>query len=724
MSAETHLESAISQVSLFRRGAIVTREAALEGERWPEEVVLTGLPLSLRDTSARARLVAAEDEAELAQPIDVRIELELPPAEDEPAALDDEEAELRQCLRKIEALELALARIDEAAAGLDRVTLTLPEPTDDSLPPPISTAAWTATSSWLESAHRGWAERRDELRGDLRDEQERRQRLERALEQQGRTLDTSRLKKRAVVTLAPRADADRATLELEYEVPGASWRPTYVVRIARDGQDARLEVGALVTQRTGEDWERVRLAASTADLEREIELPELKSLRIGRRQRAPRRPAWRPPPEGLEELFASLDQAQQSRPPTAASPEEPLWKKRRDAEALAREVEHAPRRQPREEESPKLADWEPEPEMEEDELVPSDLVSFGGAPAPGSPTAPPPPPMAKMKEVANRQPARARASAELAEDGPAAPPAEAPVELEPGRELLDYRSLRLAGGDAPPEVRGRLQPMDLSDALGADRPSRQLETIRRRLDEARREAEQLDAFPEATISLERSSAAFDYRYAAQGRVEIPSDGQLHTVPLFRRTGEATITLVVVPRESDQAVRLATLDNPLGAPVLAGPAEVYLDGEYLTTTQLETTPPEGRLSVGLGVEEALKVARRTSFEEISKGLLGGHLELKHKVEVEVASRLSAAVTVEVRERLPVLDEDEKEIGLELAEVEPPWQRWKQDPDHPLRGGRRWRFELAPGAQKALRYGYTILIDAKQELVGGNRREQEA
>src|SRR6202012_4401018 len=80
----------------------------------------------------------------------------------------------------------------------------------------------------------------------------------------------------------------------------------------------RLQLRAAIAQRSGEDWRGVKLSLSTANLERATELPELRSLRIGRAQPAPPKSGWREPPPGLDELFGSFDAS--VRPHTISQP--------------------------------------------------------------------------------------------------------------------------------------------------------------------------------------------------------------------------------------------------------------------------------------------------------------------------------------------------------------------------------------------------------------------
>ncbi|MET8539517.1 DUF4139 domain-containing protein, partial [Kitasatospora sp. NPDC004799] len=104
------------------------------------------------------------------------------------------------------------------------------------------------------------------------------------------------------------ADVD-LELELEYGVPAARWVPAYRLSYRTGADTAHLVLRAAVAQRTGEDWTGVRLALSTADLDRRTDLPRLASLRIGRSQPAPPPSGWREPPAGLTDLFTGYDAA-------------------------------------------------------------------------------------------------------------------------------------------------------------------------------------------------------------------------------------------------------------------------------------------------------------------------------------------------------------------------------------------------------------------------------
>ncbi len=72
-----------------------------------------------------------------------------------------------------------------------------------------------------------------------------------------------RTERAGVVTLGV-AQACTVELALTYVVRDAAWSPSYAVRATGDRSAVTVEYDALVVQRTGEDWDGVRLALSTA----------------------------------------------------------------------------------------------------------------------------------------------------------------------------------------------------------------------------------------------------------------------------------------------------------------------------------------------------------------------------------------------------------------------------------------------------------------------------
>ncbi|MFE5581652.1 DUF4139 domain-containing protein [Kitasatospora sp. NPDC056531] len=515
--------------------------------------------------------------------------------------------------------------------------------------------------------------------------------------------------------LEPGPGPDRELeLELEYSVPTARWVPAYRLSYRTGSDTGHLVLRAAVAQHTGEDWTGVRLALSTADLDRRTDLPKLSSLRIGRGQPAPPPSGWREPPAGLSDLFTGYDAATATR--TAAERNTPLPV---SAPVAAKAARMAGR--------PGGA----RPELLADEAAPAG-PSGGGllsvqepgqappqAPPQGAVPAPPPPgfagygappalsaPAAPMPQAPGgampAEPHRARLRSPRATP----PPATGGFALD--TTLLDYPDLLLAGPDAPAGRRGTLRP----NPVRVER-----DELKRFLPGGREGGRLRDlTLPRHAVPPRESAGSFDHRFDAAAPADIPSDGTWHTVTVDEIPLSVRPEYVTVPAVEEKVYATLALANRTDRAVLAGPVEVTVDEEFLLTAALPTLAPGGTRRLGIGVTESIEVARRTELRESATGMLKGNSTvLDHRVHVQLANRLGRAVTVEVRERVPVTSDAEIRI-----EERADWHA----PTEPAPGcppsTRLWRVDLPPGGRTELDGGYQIKIPAGKAIVGGNRR----
>ena len=133
--------------------------------------------------------------------------------------------------------------------------------------PKPNTPAWAKTLDALRARRAALAEERRKLDVALRGLQLTADKIRRQLAQVGGAGE--RAYRTAAVTVGCRA-LSQVTATVSYVVGGASWQPEYDIDVAPRGRGktgpavARLTVGALVRQATGEDWTNVRLMLSTA----------------------------------------------------------------------------------------------------------------------------------------------------------------------------------------------------------------------------------------------------------------------------------------------------------------------------------------------------------------------------------------------------------------------------------------------------------------------------
>ncbi|MEV6975364.1 DUF4139 domain-containing protein [Kitasatospora sp. NPDC093806] len=740
--------SVLDSVVVHAAGAVCrrrTRVAVPPGGR----LRLTGLPKGIDQGSLRARVLAgpagaAVTEARLEAVTELREPSELPELRRELNEARERESALRERHR------LVLAAIDETAA----LRAVPPARRRDEQLRRTPADAWLELAEFVDERLTALHGRAEELHHALELAQHETELLTDRLARSSSADRSATVETAATVLLTlalappptaegapgPGPDGDSAPapapgpdgasdleleLELEYAVPAARWVPSYRLSYRSGADTGRLVLRASVAQLTGEDWTGVRLALSTADLDRRTDLPKLRSLRIGRSQPTPPPSGWREPPAGLSDLFAGYDAVGPRPLPGGRGPGAAATEPRPAAPVILAATPAI---------APAAATRPQAPGGLRSADEPPAFAGYGG-PAPSP--APPPPPAPAARSARARRAAAAPEGLELggaafdapdfllagAPGGSGAAPAPSttpPAPPVPDDLLLDYPALELLGPDAAADRRGTLR-----------RPSARPGSAHRTPGAAPYGAGPYGSglhntgpydaglhglpLPHHAVPPRVSAGSFDHRFDAAAPADIPSDATWHTVTIDEIPVSVRPEYVTVPSVEEKVYATLVITNPTERAVLAGPVELTVDDRYLLTAALPTLAPGGVRRLGIGVDESVEVTRRTELRESTAGMLNSSTVLDHRVHVELANRLGRPITVEVRERVPVSSDADVRIE-ERADWHAPAE---PSPDHPA-GTRLWRVDLPPGGRAELDGGYQIKIPAGKAIVGGNRR----
>jgi uncharacterized protein (TIGR02231 family) len=288
--------------------------------------------------------------------------------------------------------------------------------------------------------------------------------------------------------------------------------------------------------------------------------------------------------------------------------------------------------------------------------------------------------------------------------------------------FLDYERL-VMGNVSERSSRGKLRPSGDHELMVLAGLSVQVDVVLAVASRAFSSASAVGGLPlPALYQPVVSFQSFDYRYDCEQRVDVPSTGKWITVPVMTCSVGLALEHVCVPAVEPKVYRTLTVKNASVHALLPGPVDVTAGDEFLLTASLPAIPPGAHdARLGIGVEEAIKVARKTTFKESTGGFLGGSTVLPHEVEVEVNNRLGSPAKLEIRERVPVADGSEKDVKVEETAQTPAWEKVDGPVDGVVTPGmRRWKITVPAGQKQTLTSQYTIRIPADRMLVGGNRR----
>ena len=249
--------SHIQSVTVFPDRATVVRTTAIRPILGPQSVVFSGLPKTILPGSLRAAgRGAAEVKILGLESANEFLESPLLPAvaklQSELEALGFEISRTKNDLSVLSAQESLLMSLPGSQASLNAAGVAQGK---------ADLLGWEKTLEFLGAklavVKNGQLERQKVLKEQEAKAETLRKRIEEI--RPGRPAEALRV----TVLIEARTIGD-FTLDLSYTVSNARWTPVYTVRALPDGGEAELSISGLIQQRSGENWEGVRMALSTS----------------------------------------------------------------------------------------------------------------------------------------------------------------------------------------------------------------------------------------------------------------------------------------------------------------------------------------------------------------------------------------------------------------------------------------------------------------------------
>ncbi len=253
--AAVSIDAPVSNVTVYPDRAVVTRSGTVELPAGVSEIRFPNLPDGLLDESLQ---ISGGSPGAL-EILDVRVARSYREVT-EPVRLQPLLEERDRLEKEIAEIDLDLELLQQQRAFLTKAEDSVTSPRGEGeLPPP---GQWRELMSFFH-------ESLSELLHQMHAQASVREKLNGLLEAlnaeiaQTRPGEPGRVKETIVRVQADNPTAE-AAFSLSYVVRNAGWNPAYNVRVDSPERTIRLDYEALVRQRTGEDWEGIQLALSTA----------------------------------------------------------------------------------------------------------------------------------------------------------------------------------------------------------------------------------------------------------------------------------------------------------------------------------------------------------------------------------------------------------------------------------------------------------------------------
>lgn len=196
--------------------------------------------------------------------------------------------------------------------------------------------------------------------------------------------------------------------------------------------------------------------------------------------------------------------------------------------------------------------------------------------------------------------------------------------------------------------------------------------------------------------VEVSGAAVTYRVPAD--VTIPEDGAPHKVTVARYELPPRLDYVATPKLVDATYRRARVVNDSPYTLLPGQVDLFAGDEFIGSTPLSLTAPQGEIELYLGVDDRVKVKRELKGYEVDRQFLGGRRRLHYAYAIELENLLASDVQLALHDQLPVSRHEEVRVRLDAADPRPAEQTELNE--------LKWELRLAPAQKLVVRFEFTV------------------
>ncbi|MDR1011401.1 MAG: mucoidy inhibitor MuiA family protein [Opitutaceae bacterium] len=242
-------------------------------------------------------------------------------------------------------------------------------------------------------------------------------------------------------------------------------------------------------------------------------------------------------------------------------------------------------------------------------------------------------------------------------------------------------------------------------AAGAAAPAMEFE------DESKQDA----ALATATVDSTATSATF--KIAAT--TTIPSDNTPQKVSITVKKLDAKLQYQATPAMQETAFLSAYVTNTTDFPLLAGPANIFLDNAFVSTSALKSVMPTEKFEVSLGADEGVAIKRRivNRFSE-NTGLIGKGRRVTYEFLVTITNNKKTPERVVFKEALPLSRNEKIVVKLltpvekDVGTLEKPGREVTKEEDSKL----VWRLDLAAGEKREIPLKFSVDYPSDVQVTG--------
>ncbi|MFA5261795.1 MAG: mucoidy inhibitor MuiA family protein [Candidatus Omnitrophota bacterium] len=217
----------------------------------------------------------------------------------------------------------------------------------------------------------------------------------------------------------------------------------------------------------------------------------------------------------------------------------------------------------------------------------------------------------------------------------------------------------------------------------------------------------------ALSTVEQKGVAFTYKMPRP--VSLKSDGVESKFPVAVQVLKADYHYSAYPQAAPAAYLGSRVMNAKDQQLMAGPVNLFLDGEFVGKSGVDNIGPGEEFDLYLGVDDNVKVARQEIVKNVDDVLIAGIPSPNRKTQFDYKLTLEnykdKIVKVLLFEPMPVSQNDKIRVNIFNVSLKPQQKDWKD-----RAGVWLWEIELPPRGKKEILYSFTVEHPRDMQIPG--------
>ncbi|TBV26587.1 energy transducer TonB [Meridianimaribacter sp. CL38] len=187
------------------------------------------------------------------------------------------------------------------------------------------------------------------------------------------------------------------------------------------------------------------------------------------------------------------------------------------------------------------------------------------------------------------------------------------------------------------------------------------------------------------------------RFEIQKNYTITSNGDITVIEIDTYSIDATYSYFAAPVINENVFLTAKIGNWEQYNLLPAEANVYFEGSYSGTTNINPYATTDSLIVSLGVDPNVAIKRSQNKDFKKNAFIGSNKIITKNYDIELKNNKPTSIDIVVLDRIPISQNKD----IKVDDIETGTSSYDED-----KGIMEWKLKLSSNESKKLNFGYTL------------------